>query len=186
MREIRHQDINCVLRTSHLCYGQGTRKDLLDRCCTNHNVPILTTERYEHMTNRAVVQRPTIHNQARLHQHSRKHYIHSFTSLTPIPFSPLPKHILSDLPRTSLWQFLHNLAFPGNHKSRHTRMISAPLFERFIGQLLSRLDSDECFWAFTPLLITDGCNTAFKNIGVRDDYAFESYRGDVFAAWEDH
>lgn len=102
------------------------------------------------------------------------------SSLIPLSLRPLSQHILSYLSCACLGQLVDYLDLFWYHETTHTRMISAPSFECFLGHILATFDRDESFRAFTPFLVSYRSHTTFQNIWVSDNDTFKCYGRYVF------
>lgn len=86
---------------------------------------------------------------------SIQEHTHSNLFLSIITPRPLPQNILLNLPRTRLWQLLHNLHLPRHHKLRNRTLMLGPSNQILSHHLLTFFDGNESLRSFTPMRVCD-------------------------------
>lgn len=84
---------------------------------------------------------------------------------------PLPQHVLLDLARARLGQFLHDLHLPGDHKLADGALVLGPVDDILPAQLLlvlAVLDCEVGLGPLAPVGIGHGDHAGFEHVRVLD------------------
>ena len=73
---------------------------------------------------------------------------------------PVAEHILPDLARAGLWQFIYDLDFSRNHEPADTRVLFGKFDHVFSCQLCALLDGNKSPRPFPPVRIAYSYHTA--------------------------